>query len=52
MSVQRVVGILVGVLVIFWIIDSPITAAGTVNDILGNLESAGESVITFLRALV
>jgi hypothetical protein len=51
-SVQKVVGVLVAVLVIFWIIDSPTTAAGTVNTILGDLASAGQSVITFLRNVV
>lgn len=52
MNVQKVVGILVAILVVFWIIDSPTTAAGTVNAILGDLASAGQSIILFLRNLV
>ena len=49
---QRVIGILVLVLVLFWIISAPTSAAGTVNTLLANLRDAGESVITFLNALV
>ena len=49
MSVQKVVGVLVAVLVVFWIISSPTTAAGTVNNVLSDLASAGDSVIVFLR---
>ncbi|HEY2193497.1 MAG TPA: hypothetical protein VGH76_14565 [Actinomycetospora sp.] len=52
MSVGRVVGVLVGILVIFWIISSPATAAHTVNTILAGLASAGASVILFLRGVV
>ena len=40
-----------GVLVLFWILRAPTGAAGTVNDILAALGSAGDSIITFLRAL-
>lgn len=49
---QRVIGILVLVLVLFWIISAPTSAAGTVNALLLNLRGAGNSVITFLDALV
>lgn len=49
---QRVIGILVGVLILFWIISAPTSAAGTVNDVLAALASVGDSIITFLRALV
>lgn len=49
---QRVIGILVLVLVVFWIIDEPTGAAGTVNALLLNLREAGQSVVTFLQALV
>lgn len=48
---QRVIGILVGVLILFWIISAPTSAAGTVNNILGDLASAGDSVILFLRGV-
>ena len=49
---QRVVGILVGVLVLFWILREPTGAAGTVTSIMSGLASAGDSIIMFLRALV
>ena len=49
---QRVIGILVLVLVLFWIISAPTSAAGTVNTLLANLRGAGQSVVTFLDALV
>ncbi|NMO90085.1 hypothetical protein [Actinomycetospora sp. TBRC 11914] len=52
MSVGKVVGILVAILVVFWIISSPTTAAHTVNNILADLASAGDSLITFLRGIV
>ncbi len=50
-NVQKVVGILVAILVVFWIISSPTTAAGTVNGILNSLASAGSSLIQFLRGI-
>jgi hypothetical protein len=50
-SVQKLVGVLVAVLVVFWIISSPTTAAGTVNNVLSDLASAGDSVIVFLRGV-
>ena len=49
MSVGKVVGVLVGILVIFWIISSPATAAATVNAILADLATAGQAVILFFR---
>lgn len=49
---QRVIGILVLVLVLFWIISAPTSAAGTVNTLLADLRGAGQSVVTFLDALV
>lgn len=49
--VQRVIGILVLVLVVFWIISEPQGAAGTVNAVLADLGDAGSSVVQFLQAL-
>ena len=49
---QRVVGLIVLALVLFWIIDSPATAAATVTSILAILASFAESIIDFFRALV
>lgn len=48
---QRVVGLLVAALVLFWIIDSPTTAAATVTNILAILASFAESLVQFVRAL-
>ena len=48
---QRVVGLLVAALVLFWIIDSPTTAAATVTNILVILGSIAESFVEFVRAL-
>ena len=50
-NAQKVVGVLVAILVVFWIISSPGTAAGTVNGILDSLASAGSSLIQFLRGI-
>lgn len=48
---QRVIGLLVLALVLFWIIDSPGSAANTVEAVFGLLASAANSVVTFLREL-
>jgi hypothetical protein len=50
-NMQRVVGLLVAALVLFWIIDSPTTAAATVTNILAILASFAESLVEFTRAL-
>ncbi len=49
---QRVVGLLLAALVLFWIIDSPTTAASTVSSILAILAGFAESLVEFVRALV
>ncbi len=48
---QRVIGVLVGVLVLFWILREPTGAAGTVTAVLAGLAAAADSIITFLGAL-
>lgn len=48
---QRVIGLLVIALVLFWIIDSPGSAANTVESILGILASIGNSIVRFLQEL-
>ena len=50
-SMQRVVGLLALALVLFWIIDSPGTAAATVSNILAILASFANSLIAFVQAL-
>lgn len=46
------VGLLVLALVLFWIIDSPTSAAATVSSILAILAGFAESLVEFVRALV
>jgi len=46
-----VVGLLVLALVLFWIIDSPTSAADTVTNILTILAGFAESLVEFVRAL-
>ena len=49
---QRVVGLLVLAIALFWVIDSPITAAGTVTAVLDLLAYFAGQVVEFLRAVV
>lgn len=49
---QRVLGLLALALVLFWIIDSPTSAAATVSSILTILAGFAESLVEFVRALV
>jgi hypothetical protein len=48
---QRVVGLIVLALVLFWIIDSPTSAAATVSSILAILASIANSFVVFLQTL-
>jgi len=50
-SMQRVLGLLGLALVLFWIIDSPTSAAATVTSILSILAGFAESLVTFAQAL-
>ena len=45
------VGLLVAALLLFWIIDSPATAAATVTNILAILAYFAASFVEFVRAL-
>lgn len=40
------------IFVLFWVISSPSTASGSVNGIVGNLKSAGESMVTFMNGVL
>jgi hypothetical protein len=51
-SMQRVVGLLVLALVLFWIIDSPTSAAATVTNILTLLAGFAAALVAFLLSLV
>lgn len=48
---QRVIGLVVAAIVLFWIIDQPGSAANTVNTILALLAAAANSIVRFLQAL-
>lgn len=48
MDLKKVMGVLVIVLVLFWIITQPSSASSSVNDLMGNLEEVGDSMVTFL----
>ena len=51
LNVRRLVGLLVLILVVFFIITQPTAAANTVQDIGSTLAAAGNSIITFFTAL-
>ena len=51
MNIRRVVGVIVGILVLFFIISQPRTSAGLVLEVLGHLEDAGSALVTFLTSL-
>ena len=48
---QRVLGLLGLAIALFWIIDSPTTAAGTVTNVLALLAYFAGQVVEFLSAL-
>lgn len=48
----RFIGILVVILVLFWIISAPASAAATVSGILALLASFANSIIAFVHNLV
>lgn len=52
MNVRRVIGVIVGILVLFFIISQPRTAAGLVLEVVGLLEAAGSAILTFLTSLL
>jgi hypothetical protein len=48
----RFIGVALGLLVLFWIISSPETAAATVNQILAALASIAHSITTYVHQVV
>lgn len=48
---QRAITVVVVLLVLFWIIDAPTSAAGTVHTIVYALGDAARQVTVFLRTL-
>jgi hypothetical protein len=49
--VGRFIGILAGILVLFWIISSPETAAATVANIIMILKSIADSIISYVQGV-
>jgi hypothetical protein len=49
--VKRAIGVVVVILVLFWIISDPEGAAETVSAILAALAAIAESIIVFLESL-
>jgi len=49
--VGRFVGVLAGILVLFWIITSPETAAATVANIIKGLESLAGSLVNYVQGV-
>ena len=47
----RFVGVLAGILVLFWIISSPETAAATVANIINGLESVASSLVNYVHGV-
>ena len=52
MNLQKLVGLLLIVFVLFWIISQPTRASGSVNKLLGDLRGAGNSVVTFVTGVL
>ena len=51
-NLRKLVGFLVVIFVLFWIISAPGKAGGTVNNLLGDLRDAGDSMVTFIQKVV
>jgi hypothetical protein len=51
-NLRKLVGFVVVIFVLFWIISQPSSAGGTVNGVLGDLRTAGESIVTFIRQVL
>jgi hypothetical protein len=49
--VKRLIGILVAILVLFWIISAPRSAAATVDVILAALAAFAHSIVVFVQSL-
>lgn len=51
-NLRKLLGFLVVIFVLFWIISAPGKAGGTVNNVLGDLHDAGDSIVTFIQKVV
>jgi hypothetical protein len=51
-NLKKLVGFVVVIFVLFWIISKPTSASGSVNNLMGNLRDAGNSVVTFISHTV
>jgi hypothetical protein len=51
-NLRKLVGFLVVIFVLFWVISAPGPAGNTVNNLLGDLRDAGDSIVTFIQKVV
>jgi hypothetical protein len=51
-DLKKMLGFVAIIFVLFWVISSPSTASGSVNGIVGNLKSAGQSMVTFMNGVL
>jgi hypothetical protein len=51
-DLKKLLGFVAIIFVLFWVISSPTTASGSVTGIVGNLKSAGESMVTFMNGVL
>ena len=49
---RRAIGVIVLILVLFWVISAPTSAAAVVNSILDWLAAAARSIILFVREVL
>ena len=52
MNVQKLVGLLVIALLLFFVFTQPTVAASSLQNILGLLKSGAQSVITFITGVI
>lgn len=51
-DLKKMLGFVAIIFVLFWVISSPSSASGSVNGIVGNLKSAGQSMVTFMNGVL
>jgi hypothetical protein len=51
-NIRKIAGFLVLIFVLFWIISTPTSASGSVNNVMTNTKSAGNSMVTFLQNIL
>lgn len=49
---KKIAGFLVIIFALFWILSAPTAASGSVNHLVANTRSAGESMVTFMQGIL